>query len=324
MPDVDVNGAVSESAKAVSQEENDEGPRSAAAGRQDGPVEEGRVKGRAREIADAALAIDERLVVEILVRFIREEIRRAGFRRAVVGLSGGVDSSLTAWLTAQALGPENVLGVRMPYRESSPDSLAHAELVARLLGIELITVPITDQIDAYFARFPNASKERRANKMARERMTILYDLSASTGGLVVGTSNKTELLLGYGTLYGDLAYALNPLADLYKTQVWRVARYVGVPEEIVNKPPTADLWVGQTDEGELGFTYGDADRALVLMIDKRWSIEHVADLGVDRGFAVRLLELVRRSQYKRSLPLFAKISSRTVGRDFRYSRDWGT
>jgi NAD+ synthase len=189
------------------------------------------------------------LVRKILVAFIRNEVQKVGIRRVVVGLSGGVDSSLSAMLAAEALGPENVLGLLMPYKASSPESLAHARLVVEKVSLSSLTIDITPQIDAYFERFPDADQRRRGNKMARERMTILYDHSARWHALVLGTSNKTELLLGYGTLYGDMASAVNPLGDLYKTQIWALAEAVGVPEVIVRKQPSADLWAGQTDEG---------------------------------------------------------------------------
>jgi NAD+ synthase len=273
---------------------------------------------------DELLLIDPELVERVLCRFLRDEVRRHGFQKVILGLSGGVDSSLSAYLAVSALGSEHVLGVAMPYRTSSPDSLRHAELVSEKLGIACLVVPITEQIDAYFARFPEASRLRRANKMARERMTILYDLSMAYQALVLGTSNKTELLLGYGTLYGDLACAINAIADLYKSQVWQLARYVGVPQEIVDKKPTADLWVGQTDEDELGFSYRDVDRLLVLMVDERWDRGRLVEAGFDPTFVDRVGEMIRRSQYKRTLPIFAKLSQRTIGRDFRYSRDWGT
>jgi len=206
-------------------------------------------------LATPEVPLNAPLARRLLVAFIADEVGKTGASRVVLGLSGGVDSSLAAALAAQALGAANVLGVKMPYRTSSQESLQHADLVAARLGIETMTVEISPQIDAYFERFPDASASRRGNKMARERMTILYDQSARTGGLVLGTSNKTELLLGYGTLFGDMASAVNPLGDLYKVQVWDLSREVGVPLEIVDKPPTADLWVGQTDEAELGFSY---------------------------------------------------------------------
>jgi NAD+ synthase len=259
----------------------------------------------------------------ILVAFIRNEVRKVGVERVVLGLSGGVDSALAAFLAAEALGAANVLGIRMPYRTSSKESLEHAQLVIDATGIAAETVEITAQIDAYFARFPDATPLRRGNKMARERMTILYDHSASWQALVLGTSNKTELLLGYGTLHGDMASALNPLGDLYKTQVWALSEEVGVPAPLVNKQPSADLWQGQTDEHELGFEYREVDRLLYLMIDERWEDEELAAAGFATAFVQRVRGMVQRSQFKRRLPVIAKVSARTIDRDFRYARDWG-
>jgi NAD+ synthase len=260
----------------------------------------------------------------VLVAFIADEVRKVGSTRVVVGLSGGVDSSLAAFLAAEALGPAQVLGIRMPYRTSSAASLEHAELVARATGIETATIEITPQVDAYFERFPDASPLRRGNKMARERMTILYDHSARWDALVLGTSNKTELLLGYGTLHGDMASALNPLGDLYKTQVWALATAVGVPDPIVAKDPSADLWQGQTDEHELGFGYREVDRLLYLMVDERYGDDELEVAGFAPAFVARVQRMVQRSQFKRRLPIIAKVSTRTIDRDFRYARDWGT
>jgi NAD+ synthase len=270
------------------------------------------------------LTINAELVAEILRRFIRNEITRAGFNKAVLGLSGGVDSSTVAFLAAQALGPENVLAVVMPYKTSSEASLRDARLVVEITGIRSLQISITEQIDAYFQRFPDASQMRRANKCARERMTILYDQSAAFNGLVLGTSNKSELLLGYGTQYGDLASAINPVGDLYKTQLRQLAAHLGVPEPILQKPPTGDLWVGQTDEGELGFTYAEVDRLLFLMVDRRWRRAELIRAGFAPEFVDRVATLIRRNHYKRRMPIIAKLSHRTVDRDFRYARDWGT
>jgi len=270
------------------------------------------------------LTINAELVAEILRRFIRNEITRAGFGRAVLGLSGGVDSSTVAFLAAQALGPENVLAVVMPYKTSSEASVRDARLVIEITGIRSLQISITEQIDAYFDRFPDASQMRRANKCARERMTILYDQSAAFNGLVLGTSNKSELLLGYGTQYGDLASAINPVGDLYKTQLRQLAAHLGVPKPILEKPPTGDLWVGQTDEGELGFTYAEVDRLLFLMVDRRWRRAELIRVGFAPEFVDRVAMLIRRNHYKRRMPIIAKLSHRTVDRDFRYARDWGT
>jgi NAD+ synthase len=271
----------------------------------------------------ADVTINCELLRKILVGFIENEVHKMGFRRAVIGVSGGVDSALSAFLAAQALGPESVWGLIMPYKISSPESVAHAQLVVQKLKIHSALIDITPMIDAYFERFPEADALRRGNKMARERMTILYDHSAVLSALVLGTSNKSELMLGYGTLYGDMASAINPLGDLFKTQVWQLARHVGVPEEIMRKKPSADLWEGQTDEEELGFTYEEVDQVLMLMIDKRYEIADLVEAGFDEKFVRKVFEMVQSSQFKRRLPVIAKVSGRTIDRDFRYPRDWG-
>ncbi len=270
------------------------------------------------------LTINTELARTILTGFLHTEITRAGFSRAVIGVSGGVDSSLSCYLAAEALGAENVLAVRMPYESSSPESLDHAQLVIDALGVRSLTFPITEMVEPLFARFPEADHVRRGNAMARARMIVLYDQSSAFKGLVVGTGNKTEILLGYTTLFGDSASALNPLGDLYKTQVWQLARDLGVPEAIVEKAPTADLWVGQTDEGELGFTYADADQLLYLLVDQRYSPEDCVEAGFPEAFVREVVRLVRRNHFKRVLPPIAKLSNRTVGYDFLYLRDWGT
>lgn len=274
--------------------------------------------------ADEALAVHAPLVVEILGRFIAQEVRRTGYKRVVLGLSGGVDSTAVCYLAARALGPENVLAVTMPYATSSQETKRDAATVVQALGLPAVDVPITDQIDAYFARFPEANRLRRANKCARERMTILYDQSVAFEGLVLGTSNKSELLLGYGTQFGDMASAINPIGDLYKTQLRHVARELGAPEAILSKAPSGDLWVGQTDEAELGFSYEEVDRLLVLLVDRRWRRDQLAAAGFAPALVDRVTELVRRNHYKRRLPVIAKLSHRTPDRDFRYPRDWGT
>lgn len=270
------------------------------------------------------LVINTELACSILTGFIKSEIGRVGFKRAVIGLSGGVDSTLSCFLAAEALGPENILAVRMPYKSSSSDSLEHAQMAIDALGVQSLTVPITDMVDPIFERFPEMSQVRRGNVMARARMIILYDQSEQFHGLVVGTGNKTEILLGYTTLFGDAACALNPLGDLYKTQVRQLARAVGVPEVIIAKPPTADLWAGQTDEGELGFTYAEVDQLLYLLIDQRYSPEECIAAGFAENFVRTVAERVRRFHFKRVMPPVAKVSNRTVGYDFLYLRDWGT
>ena len=267
------------------------------------------------------LRIDEVLVRKMLVLFIRDETIKAGLKRAVVGVSGGVDSAVTVALACEALGPQNVLGLFTPYRTSSEESRRHALEVARKLGFTLEEVPITTQVDAYFARRQDVHRVRLGNKMARERKSIEYDRSWPDG-IVLGTSNKTELLLGYGTQFGDMACGINPVGDLYKTQLREVATHLGIPEEIVRKPPTAELWEGQTDEGELGFTYAAADLVLYHMVDRRLRPAELVEHGFDEELVARIRELVRRNHYKRVMPLIAKLSLRTVGHDFLYPRDW--
>jgi NAD+ synthase len=269
------------------------------------------------------LVINPELVRGILVGFIRNEVRKVGFERVVLGLSGGVDSSLVATLAAQALGPTNVLALIMPYRTSDPKSRTDALQVVQQLGIDHLEIDISSEIDAYFERFPDADQKRRGNKMARERMTILYDQSFAWRGLVIGTSNKTELLLGYGTIYGDMASAINPIGDLYKTQVWQLADAVGVPTAIVRKAPSADLWAGQSDETELGSQYRMIDQLLYYLVDHRYAVAELKQLGFDAAFVEDIIRRVRDNQYKRRLPVIAKLSSRTIDRDFRYPRDWG-
>jgi NAD+ synthase len=274
--------------------------------------------------AGDALSIDVALVRDILVGFVANEVRKVGFERVVVGLSGGVDSALSAAIACAALGAENVLPILMPYRTSSSSSEADARLVCEWLDMTPTVVDISAQIDVYFERFSDADRGRRGNKMARERMTILYDMSFAHRALVIGTSNKTELLLGYGTLFGDMASALNPLGDLYKTQVFALARSVDLPAQVIDKPPSADLWEGQSDEQELGFGYPLVDTLLHHMIDERRTPAELRALGFEDAFVEDVARRVRGSQYKRRPPIIAKLSARTIDRDFRYPRDWGT
>jgi len=269
------------------------------------------------------LDIDTEVVTHVLTRFLHNEITKVGFRRAVLGLSGGIDSAVSCYLAAAALGPENVLALRLPYATSSSGSLEHAQLIIDDLGIESETVEITPMVEPLIAHSPQITANRKGNVMARMRMAILYDRSAAWDALVVGTSNKTELLLGYGTIFGDLASALNPIGDLYKTQIRELARSLGVPDPILQKPPSADLIPGQTDEGDFGFTYEQADALLYLLVDERYSPEEAVAAGFARSFVQKVLEMVRRSHFKRTLPMIPKLSGRTIGHDFRYLRDWG-
>jgi len=270
------------------------------------------------------LTINSEVVQQILVGFIRSEISRAGFTRAVVNLSGGLDSSLSCYLAAEAMGAENVLALRLPYKSSAPESLEHAQMVIEALGVQSLTIPITDMADALIQRFPDMSRVRQGNIMARLRMIILYDQTEAFHGLAVGTGNKTEILLGYTTLYGDAACAINPLGDLYKTQIRQLAREIGIPAAIISKAPTADLWSGQTDEGELGFTYDEVDQLLFLLVDQRYKPEECVQAGFGESFVRAVIDKVRRNHFKRVMPPIAKLSNRTVGYDFLYLRDWGT
>ncbi|MSM41379.1 MAG: NAD+ synthase [Geobacter sp.] len=271
----------------------------------------------------AGLTVNGKLLRQVLTGFVREEVTKVGLKKVVLGLSGGIDSALVAHLAAEGLGPENVHAIVMPYKASNPESEAHARLVAENLGISYQVIEITPMVDAYFNLFPDADPMRRGNKMARERMTILFDHSAALGALVLGTSNKTELLLGYGTLYGDMASALNPIGDLYKSQVWELSEEMKVPRAVIDKQPSADLWAGQTDEQELGFTYRAVDELLYRMVDLRMTRDELLASGLAPDFIDQIQRKVQNSHFKRRLPVIAKVSNRTIDRDFRYSRDWG-
>src|SRR5437016_6953372 len=250
------------------------------------------------------LAIDPELTRKWLVSFLKDEVvRRRGFTKGLVGLSGGVDSALTAFLAAPALGKENVIGVRMPYRTSSPESLDHAQLVIDTLGIPSLTIDISDAVDGLVKQVGDRDPHRLGNMMARPRMIVLFDLSAKLKALPLGTSNKSERLLGYFTWHGDDAPPVNPLGDLFKTQVWALARHVGVPEEIVSKPATADLIKGQTDESDLGVSYANADRILYHLIRGE---------EPDAAYTKEEVEIVRKrldsTHWKRRLPTVAVLS----------------
>lgn len=270
------------------------------------------------------LALNTDLARRIIVGFLHNELGRMGFKRGVIGLSGGIDSSLVAFLAAEALGRENILGVMMPYKTSSPDSEGDALKVVAALGLPHKKIEITPMADPLLAQVPPEAARRRGNVMARMRMICLYDQSEDWRGLVIGTSNKTETLLGYTTVFGDNAAAVHPIADLYKCQVRQLARALGVPEGIVAKAPSADLWAGQTDEGELGFTYDEADQILYLLVDLQYSPAEVATRGFDPAVVRRVVRLIQQNQFKRVPPPICKISTRTVGVDFLYLRDWGT
>ena len=270
------------------------------------------------------LSINTDLVRTILTRFVQSEITRTGLGRAVINLSGGLDSALVSYIAAEALGPENILALRLPYKTSSADSLDHAQLVINALGIQSKTISISEMADGLISQDPGMSNVRKGNIMARCRMIVAYDQSESFKGLVIGTGNKTEVLLGYTTLYGDSACAINPIGDLYKTQVRQLSRAFEIPLPIIKKAPSADLWIGQTDEGELGFTYEEVDKLLYLLVDQRFSPEECIEEGFKEEFVRSVVNRIRRNHFKRVMPPIAKVSSRTVPYDFLFMRDWGT
>ena len=278
--------------------------------------------------AVALPALDPEQAVNVIVGFIRAQLEQTGFRRLVIGLSGGVDSSTVAFLCARVVAPRDLLAVRMPYRTSSPESEADALSVVRALGCRTERVDISPMVDPMLAVMDHPDERvqtdllnvRRGNVMARQRMIVLYDRSAAFDALVAGTSNKTEALLGYGTLHGDMAAAFHPIGDLYKSQLRELAAFLGVPRQIIEKPPSADLWPGQTDEGELGARYEDLDRVLYQLVDRRWSRERLLAAGVDAQLVDFVANRVAGYEYKRQLPPAAKISLRTPGIDHLYPR----
>lgn len=269
------------------------------------------------------LSIQVKLAYDILVHFLRAETRKVGFRKLVIGVSGGLDSALVAYLAVSALGRDNVLLYFLPYRTSDSQSAIDAESIAHFLSVPLHVLDISPAIDAYFSQAPEADKLRKGNKMARERMSVLFDQSMAEHALVVGASNKSELLLGYATWYGDMAASLLPIGDLYKTQVRQMARELQLPAPLVDKPPSADLWSGQTDENELGFSYELADQILFLYADERYREEEIIHLGYSAEIVGKIIKRCQRYQYKRRMPPICKLSGRTIGWDFRYLRDWG-
>ncbi len=266
--------------------------------------------------SDALLHIQTALVADWLVRFLRHEcIERRGVRHAVLGLSGGVDSAVSAFLCARAFGPDNVTALRLPYRLSSPESLSHADLVTRQLGIREQTFDITGMVDALVAQDGSATPVRIGNICARSRMTVLFDQAVRWGALPIGTGNKTERLFGYFTWHADDTPPINPLGDLFKTQVWALARELGVPDVIVDKPATADLVPEQTDEGDFGISYADADRILVQLVQgrsDRWMIAH----GFDSGQVSLVRRRVESTHWKRRLPTVAMLSSTAIGESY--------
>jgi NAD+ synthase len=278
----------------------------------------------------AELAIDTDVARRVIAEFIRGQLEQAGFGRLVLGLSGGIDSAVVAYLVREAIGADRLLAVLMPYRTSSPTSRSDAESVVADLGCTSELIEISAMVDGYFGSDPvpgasgpdglGATPLRRGNFAARARMAVLYDRSVTWGGLVVGTGNKTESLIGYTTLFGDSACAFNPIGDLYKSQVRQLAVALGVPDAIVRKAPSADLWPGQTDEHEGGFSYPVLDRLLFWRVDKRRSIEEMVGLGFEAAMVERVDRLVAGAEFKRQVPPIAKLGPRTAGVDYLYPR----
>jgi NAD+ synthase len=267
--------------------------------------------------------INAPFVEKVLVRFIRDELGKCGCRKGLLGLSGGLDSAVCAALAVRALGPKMVQALIMPYGGAFPQDVRDAVALARRLGIRHDTIDIAPQIDLYFAADPKANRVRRGNKMARERMAVLYDRSAREGSFILGTSNKTELLIGYGTIHGDLACAVNPMGDLYKTQVRELARHLRIPLAIRRKAPTAGLWPGQTDEDEIGLTYQELDEILYGLVEGRKRRREIVAAGHAPAAVDRVLRRIKASEFKRRMPPIAKLSPRSVGHDFLYPYDWG-
>lgn len=259
-------------------------------------------------------------IADYLERFLDNEVRKTGLNRVVVGLSGGIDSAVVAVL-AQKTFKDDLLCVKMPSQYSSKSSLEDADELCRDFGINAITVSIEPMLKAYEESNPDMDNLRRGNFSARMRMATLFDISAREAALVLGTSNKSELMLGYGTLYGDLASAINPIGDLYKSEVFEFAEYLGVSKSIIEKPPSADLWDGQSDEADLGYTYAELDHALKLYVEDRLSKEEIVNMGVDKDMLEMIVGKIFRNQFKRKMPVIAKLTSRTINHDFNYPRD---
>ncbi|KPK77226.1 MAG: NAD synthetase [candidate division Zixibacteria bacterium SM23_73] len=251
--------------------------------------------------------IDTKKLKKTLVDFIRNYCRKSGFKKVVLGLSGGLDSTVVAYLACEALGRENVLALILPYKESNPESVKDAKKIGKLLGIKSRLIDITPMIDTYYRRYPDKNLLRKGNRLARERMAILYDFSSKENALVIGTGNKTEALLGYCTIHGDAAYAFNPIGDLYKTQVRLLAKELKVLQKIIDKLPSADLWKGQTDEGELGVTYEKVDRFLYYLVDKKYTPKKLMKLGYKKMFIEKIKNMIKKNQFKRKMPEVFKI-----------------
>lgn len=259
-------------------------------------------------------------IADYLQRFLENEVKKTGLKRVVVGLSGGIDSAVVAVLAHKSFG-DDLLCVMMPSHYSSQSSFDDALELCEKFGLRYENISVEPMIKAYEAMHPEMNNLRKGNFSARMRMATLFDISAREGALVLGTSNKSELMLGYGTLYGDLASALNPIGDLYKSEVFELARSLGVTERIINKAPSADLWEGQSDEADLGYTYAQLDEALRLYVEERLSVEQIIERGVERRLIDMIVSRIYKNQFKRKMPVIAKLTSRTINHDFNYPRD---
>jgi NAD+ synthase len=268
------------------------------------------------------LEIDCEIAAKVLVKFIRDTVYKNNFKNGIIGVSGGIDSAVILALTRRALGNDCTFALLMPYKLSSDDSLAHGINICDQLNVKYETIDISPSVDAYFDRFGTGEKVLIGNKCARERMSVLFDFSVRKKALVIGTSNKSELLIGYSTLYGDSAAAFLPIGDLYKTQVFAIAEYLKIPEAIIKKKPTADLWENQTDESEIGVTYKELDEILFNLIEKRKRVGEIEKMGYSRATIDKIRHMIIDSQFKRTMPPVAKIQNRAIGTDFRYLRDW--
>lgn len=259
-------------------------------------------------------------ISQYLIAFLKDEVEKTGLKNVVIGLSGGLDSAVVAVLAHQAFG-DRLLNIKMPSQFSSQSSLDDADELCAKFNLRAEVRDISKLLKAY--DIDDMSSLRIGNLSSRFRMVNLFDISAREGALVLGTSNKSELMLGYGTLYGDLASAVNPIGDLYKTEVFELARYLGVPDSIVNKAPSADLWEGQSDENELGYTYAQLDAVLKRYVEERASQQELLDEGFEKNLVEMIIKKIYQNQFKRRMPLIAKLSSRSINHDFNYPRDIG-
>jgi NAD+ synthase len=259
-------------------------------------------------------------ITQYLELFLANEVRKTGLKKVVVGLSGGLDSAVVAVL-AQRVFKNDLLCVKMPSQYSSQSSLDDADALCQEFGMESITASIAPMLKAYEELNPDMDNLRKGNFSSRMRMATLFDISAKQNALVLGTSNKSELMLGYGTLYGDLASAINPIGDLYKSEVFELAEYLGVTKSIINKPPSADLWDGQSDEADLGYTYAQLDEAMKLYVEDRLSRDEIVKKGIDAQMLDMIIKRIFRNHFKRKMPVIAKLTSRTLNHDFNYPRD---